>query len=77
MGVQEILDRDTLMADIEEIRDVVVNKFDDLDTIVLLWETTEGIVHHRAYGESTHLVGLLAKAEYIILREEVGETEGK
>lgn len=76
MDIREILDRDDTLASIEEVREVVANRFADLDILVLMWETTEGEIHHRAYGSSTDIVGLLAKAQYIILRQTTGDTEG-
>ena len=75
MGIQEILDRDKIIGNIEELRDIVVGEFDTLDTLVIMWETKEGVISHRGYGTSTSLIGLLSKAEFIILRQLVGDSE--
>ena len=77
MGIEEILNRDTMMADIEELRDTIVNKFEELDNVILIWETLEGPVVHRCYGETDSLISLLAKAQYIFLRENLGATQEK
>lgn len=68
MDIKDILDRDGMLASIEEIEEVVANRFADLDALVLMWETKEGEICHRGYGSSTNIVGLLAKAQYVILR---------
>lgn len=36
MDIKEILDRDDTLASIEEVREVVANRFADLDILVLM-----------------------------------------
>jgi len=77
LNIDDILNKDTMMEDVEEIRNFVANKFDEIDTLILLWETKDGEVHHRGYGNLTSIVGLLSKAEFIMLREDLGDTKEK
>lgn len=73
--VDDILNKDTVLKDIDELVEVVVNNFDDIETVVILWQTNDDI-HHRAYGTISEVVGLIEKAKYIMLRENIGDTIG-
>ena len=75
MGIQEIFNKDDVLSSIEELSDVVVNKFDTIYSLVIIWETEDSLIRHRTYGSSTDIVGLLAKAQYILLRQTIGDTD--
>jgi len=74
MDIQEIFNKDDVLTSIEELSELVVNNFDKLDSLVIMWETTDGQIYHRNYGTSTDIVGLLAKGQYILLRQTIGDT---
>jgi len=74
MDIQEIFNKDDVMSSVEELTELVVSKFDSIDSLVLMWETTDGQIYHRNYGTSTDVVGLLVKGQYIILRQTIGDT---
>jgi len=77
MNIDDILNKDTCLKDVEELRDFVVSSFEDLDSLIILWETKDGEIYHRGYGESSYLIGLLEKAKYILLRKNLGDTRDK
>lgn len=72
-GIDDILNKDSVLKDIDELAEVVANKFDDIETVVILWQTNDDI-HHRAYGTISDVIGLIEKAKYIMLRENIGDT---
>lgn len=74
MDIQEIFNKDDVLSSIEELTELVVNAFEKLDSLVIMWETDEGQIYHRNYGTSTDLVGLLAKGQYILMRQTIGDT---
>ena len=74
MDIQEIFNKDDVLSSVEELTDLVVNEFDTIDSLILMWETQDGQIYHRSYGTSTDILGLLAKGQYIILRQTTGDT---
>jgi len=73
--IDDILNKDSVCKDIDELAETVAKNFDDIDTVVLLWQTKDDI-HHRAYGAISEVVGLMEKAKFIMLREHIGDTRG-
>jgi len=73
--LDDILNKDIVCESIDELAEDVANNFDDIDTVVILWQTNDDI-RHRAYGTISEVIGLIEKAKFIMLRENIGDTQG-
>ncbi len=71
--LDDVLNQDDAKLMIEDLVEVIANHFDALECMVILWETEDGM-QHRAYGTTAEVVSLLARAQYIVMRETIGET---
>lgn len=74
-SIDDILNKDHIFKDIDELAKAVEDNFDNMETIVILWQDGDNI-HHRAYGTVAEVLGLMEKAKYIMLRENIGDTIG-
>lgn len=73
-NLRDILNQSDVLKSIEELTTEVEANFETLTSIVIIWETEEGPLHHRCYGTYTQMIGALARAKHIIERDSVVET---
>jgi len=71
--IDDILNKDSIEGGIDDIAKDVKDNFDEIESIVLVWKVGEHL-QHRAYGTTSEVIGLMEKAKYIMLRENLGET---
>ena len=74
-SIDDRLNKDHMFKDIDELAKAVEDNFDNLETVVILWQDGDNI-HHRACGAISEVVGLMEKAKFIMLRENIGDTIG-
>lgn len=74
VSIEDILNQAHIKGTVNELSEVLADHFEDLESVVILWQTT-GAVHHRAYGTLNEVLGLMDKAKFIMLRENIGATQ--
>ena len=73
MNIDDYFNADYIRGACGELAGVVDKNTEDLDCAVVIWYS-KGVLYHRGYGGLDELLGMMTKAQYIMLREGVGET---
>lgn len=73
-SISDILNRDEVLRSIEELATVVGENFETLTSVAIIWDTEDGPMHHRCYGTYNEMLGLLARAQFVVVKDSIGRT---